>query len=92
MVHMYIKLCDLCGRPNEVDSGMHGGTIHSDIMIKEKKISRVVFREEFDVCVTCLKKVGLLDILERMKKMKDKNKDKTISFKKLLEDKSMLYK
>lgn len=51
MTHLYIKLCDLCGRPCEIDSGMHGGHISTDIMVKKKKVSIAVFREEFDVAL-----------------------------------------
>ncbi len=92
MTHLYIKLCDLCGRPCEVDSGLHGGSISSDIMVSDKKISRVVFREDFDVCITCLKKLGLIDLLKRMKEMKDSNTNKKLEFKKLLEEKGVLHK
>lgn len=92
MTHLYIKLCDLCGRPCEVDGGLHGGNIHTDIMVNKGKVSYKVFREEFDVCITCLKKTGMLNILQKFKKMKDVNEKKKISFKKLLEDKNILNK
>ena len=87
---MYIKLCDTCGKPCEVDSGIHGGTIHADIMVNKGTYSQSVFREEFDVCIECLKKLGFSDILQKMKIMKDKNSEKKISFKKLLLDKKVL--
>ena len=54
MTHLYIKLCDLCGRPCEVDSGLHGGTIHADVMVDRGKVSYKEFSEEFDICLTCL--------------------------------------
>ena len=92
MTHLYIKLCDLCGRPCEIDSGMHGGHISTDIMVKKKKVSIAVFREEFDVCITCLDKIGLLKILEQMKSMKEQNAKKKINFKKMLVNKNILYK
>ena len=92
MTHMYIKLCDICGKACEIDSGLHGGTISADIIVKEGKASKVAFREGFDVCITCLRTVGLLDILEKMKKMKDENESKPIEFKKLLEEKGAIYK
>lgn len=80
MTHLYIKLCDLCGKPCEVDGGLHGGNIHSDIMVKEGKASRVIHREEFDVCISCLNALGLLDILQKMTEMKRTNEQKKISF------------
>jgi len=96
MTHLYIKLCDLCGTPCEVDSGMHGGNIRAEIMVHkgkgQKQYSIKAFNEEFDFCVTCGQKVGILPILIKMKEMKDKNVDKAINFKKLLEDKKLLYK
>ena len=92
MTHLYIKLCDLCGRPCEVDGGLHGGSIHTDIMIDKGKFSHNVFREEFDVCITCLKTWGLWDTFAKMKVMKYDNAQKKIDFKKLLEHKKILRK
>ena len=61
MTHLYIKLCDLCGKPAEMNSMEHAGSISADIFIKNFNI----FREEFDVCAKCLKETGLYDILLR---------------------------
>jgi hypothetical protein len=91
MTHLYIKMCDLCGRPCEVDSGLHGGSISTDIIVKKKKVSIVAFREDFDVCITCLDKMGLLKILQKMKIMKEQNAHKKLKFKQMLEDKRILY-
>ena len=90
MTHLYIKLCDLCRRPCEVDSGLHGGSISADIMVNKGKVSMVAFREEFDTCITCLQKLGLIEILEKMKKMKKENEQKKIDFKKLLKNERIL--
>lgn len=92
MTHLYIKLCDLCGKPCEVDSGLHGGNIKTDIMINKGRVSYKVFAEEFDVCITCLENTGLLDMLERFKLIKEENSKKKISFKKLLIGQKMINK
>ena len=85
MTHLYIKLCDLCGTPAEAGSQMHAGHISTDITVKtSNKISTSVFREEFDICVDCLNKTGLFEILKGMKEQKDKNKRTEKSTKKLI--------
>ena len=80
MTHVYIKICDLCGNPSEMNSMMHAGTISADMMINNYK----VYREEFDICVNCLKNTGLGEILLKMKVQKEANKDKTKKAEKLL--------
>lgn len=70
MTHFYIKLCDICGRPAEMDSMLHAGTINADVMINNMS----VYRENFDICAICLKESGLDVILIQMKKQKEKNK------------------
>ena len=80
MTHVYVKICDLCGKPAEVNSMLHAGTISADVMIDNKSI----YREEFDVCPNCLKKTGLADILLRMKEQKEANKDKAKEAEKLV--------
>lgn len=92
MTHMYIKICDNCGKPCEVDSGLHGGSISSDIIILKGKISKVVFREEFDLCIECITNTGLGDILQKIKLQKEANSEKKIGFKKLLQQKKILPK
>jgi hypothetical protein len=91
MTHLYIKLCDLCGKPCEVDSGMHGGHISADVLIQKGKVSRVAFREEFDLCIECLHKTGLGEVLQKMKIMKESNVKKKFDFRKMLERKKILY-
>lgn len=74
MTHLYIKICDLCGNPAEVGSQMHAGHLSADIIIKtSKKISTKIFRDEFDICINCLKSTGLFEILLKMKAQKDSN-------------------
>lgn len=85
MTHLYIKLCDLCGKPCEAGSQMHGGNITTNIFISKNKVSTSVFREEFDICVDCLNKTGLFKILKGMAEQKDKNKRTEESTKKLIE-------
>lgn len=80
MTHVYIKICDLCGNPTEMNSMMHAGTITADMMINNYN----VYREEFDICVNCLKSTGLSEILLKMKAQKEANKDKTKKAEKLL--------
>ena len=85
MTHLYIKLCDLCGKPAEAGSQMHAGHISTDIIVKtSNKISTSVFREEFDICVDCLNKTGLFKILKNMKQQKDNNEYTEKSTKKLI--------
>lgn len=75
MTHLYIKMCDLCGNPCEAGSQMHAGHISTDIIVQRgKKVSVSVFREEFDICISCLNKTGLYDILQKMKEQKHRNK------------------
>ena len=80
MTHVYVKICDLCGNPSEINSMMHAGTVSADVMINNFNI----YREEFDVCVNCLKDTGLADILLKMKEQKESNKDKAKKAEKLL--------
>lgn len=84
MTHLYIKICDLCGKPCETGSQIHAGHLTSDILISKNKISTSVFREEFDICVDCLNKTGLFEILKGMKKQKDINKQTEKSTKKII--------
>ena len=87
MTHLYIKICDLCGKPCEAGSQNHAGHITTDIMIqKNNKFSMSVFREEFDICIGCLQKTGLYEILKNMKEQKYKNKDVEKSTKKIIAD------
>ena len=76
MTHLYIKICDLCGKP--------AGHLYTDINISKNKVSTSVFREEFDICVSCLKKTGLFEILKSMKEQKLKNHSTEITAKKLI--------
>lgn len=77
MTHLYIKICDLCGKPCEAGSQMHAGHLATDIIVKtSKKISTSIFREEFDICVDCLNKTGLYKILFKMREQKNENKNK----------------
>jgi hypothetical protein len=92
MTHLYIKLCDNCRRPCEVDGGLHGGTIQADILVKKGKVSHTVFREEFDLCITCIQNTGLADTLQKLKLVKDENKQKKLNFRKELELKKVLGK
>lgn len=75
MTHLYIKICDLCGKPCEAGSQMH---------VSQNKVSTSVFREEFDICVLCLKNTGLFEILKSMKEQKLKNHSTEITAKKLI--------
>ena len=85
MTHLYIKICDLCKKPCEAGSQMHAGHISTDIMIQRGKISTSVFREEFDICISCLNTTGLYKILEKMKEQKEANTPTIKNTKKLLE-------
>ena len=81
MTHLYVKICDLCGEACEAGSQNHAGHINTDIMVMtSNKVSTSIFREEFDICVSCLIKTGLYEILKKMQEMKKKNinKEKTI--------------
>ena len=83
MTHLYIKICDLCGNPAEVGSQGH---LTTDIIINtSKKISTSVYREEFDICINCLKSTGLFEILLKMKVQKDSNKKVEPNIKKLIQ-------
>lgn len=90
MTHLYIKLCDNCGKPCIVDSGAHGGTIHTDILVQKGKISHVVFREEFDLCIGCIAATGLGKILQKLKEAKERNQQRKVTFKRLLQQRKVL--
>lgn len=86
MTHLYIKICDLCGKPAEMGSQMHAGHISTDIMVRtSKKVSMSVLREEYDVCIDCLNKTGLYEILIKMQEMKKNNKGNVKTAQQLLE-------
>ncbi len=38
MTHVYIKVCDLCGKPSEMNSMYHAGRISADMMINNSNI------------------------------------------------------
>ena len=87
MTHLYIKICDLCGKACEAGSQMHAGNIHTDIIVKTgKRVSTLIFREEFDICIDCLNNTGLYEILKKMQEQKYSNKNTENMTKRLVED------
>ena len=85
MTHLYIKICDLCGKACESGSQMHAGHIQTDIIIRTgKKVSTSIFREEFDICVDCLNTTGLYNILKKMQEQKHKSKNTERNVKKIV--------
>lgn len=80
MTHLYIKLCDLCGKPCEMNGMEHAGSITADVFIKNFN----TFRENFDVCNTCLKETGLDQILLKMKQQKEDNNNRSKNAQKVL--------
>lgn len=66
-----IMLCDLCGKPYEMGSQMHGGEFRATIFQKNFKIYDIIF----NVCLGCCKSSGLYKIFKEMEKKQSKNKN-----------------
>jgi hypothetical protein len=82
---MYIRLCDYCGKPVNVDSQQgHVGEFKADIWLHRGKSNYVFFRHNFDLCVECVMQTGLGDILEKIQNHIEKNEDRKVNFKKQL--------
>lgn len=69
MTQLSIAFCDLCGEPYEIGSQMHGAELMADIFVKNMN----TFREQFHICLSCLEKTGLLNILKQMLNQKRHN-------------------
>lgn len=69
MTQQSIAFCDLCGEPYEIGSQLHGARLTADVFVKNYN----TYRQNFHVCLGCLEKTGLLDILKQMSKQKKKN-------------------
>lgn len=72
MTQLSIAFCDLCGEPYEIGSQMHGAELTADVFVKNFN----TYREHFHVCLNCLEKTGLLEIIKQMSKRKLENEKK----------------
>ena len=78
MAQTQIAFCDLCSQPYEVGGQMNGAELMADVFVKNFN----TYRERFNLCLHCLEKTGLLNILRQMSKQKAINDKKIKNMKK----------
>lgn len=82
MTHLYVKLCDYCGKPVEADSLMHGASFNVGFMRQAKEYSQKILRGEFDLCFECTTNLGLAQIVKKLMDKKKDNENNKLNFKK----------